>query len=228
MVRYECRCHVFLKSHLKTGITMLSIYGKKLRPQHEMEKIISATSCVEERTLKKWQKISTADSGLIHIIVSGEVEFRRDSDELCLFTVTGQCIFGLSSMYYNATHMYGLVRSNTVVRSIKKEVFAQLMTEKNLWPELTKVLSWYICMLSKRDDVLVARSAYSVVREFLYEINDLIVQQQRDINVYDYIQEYTNLARSTIIKILSDLKKGQYIVVEKGRLLNLTALPEKY
>ena len=72
---------------------MLSIYGKKLRPQHEMEKIISATSGVEERTLKKWQKISTSDSGYIHIIVSGEVEFRRESDELCMFTVTGQCIF---------------------------------------------------------------------------------------------------------------------------------------
>lgn len=193
-----------------------------------MEKIIAATSGVEEKTLKKWQKLSTADSEYIHIIVSGEVEFRRGSDELCMFTVTGYCIFGLSSMYYQSAHMYGLVRANTVVRSIKKEDFARLMTEKNLWPELTKVLSWYICMLSKRDDVLVARSAYSVVREFLYEINDLIVQHQRDINVYDYIQEYTNLARSTIIKILSDLKKGQYIVVEKGRLLNLTSLPEKY
>ena len=45
---------------------MLSIYGKKLRPQHEMEKIISATSGVEERTLKKWQKISTSDSDYIH------------------------------------------------------------------------------------------------------------------------------------------------------------------
>lgn len=207
---------------------MLSIYAKKLRPQAEMEKIIAATSDVEEKTLKKWQKLSTADSEYIHIIVSGEVEFRRESDELCMFTVTGYCIFGLSSMYYQSAHMYGLVRANTVVRSIKKEDFARLMTEKNLWPELTKVLSWYICMLSKRDDVLVARSAYSVVREFLYEINDLIVQHQRDINVYDYIQEYTNLARSTIIKILSDLKKGQYIVVEKGRLLNLTSLPEKY
>jgi hypothetical protein len=124
--------------------------------------------------------------------------------------------------------MYGLVRANTVVRSIDKEEFMALMTDKNLWPQLTKVLSWYICMLSKRDDVLVARSAYSVVREFLLEINELIVHHQRDINVYDYIQEYTNLARSTIIKILSDLKKGQYIVVEKGRLLNLTTLPEKY
>lgn len=207
---------------------MLSIYGKKLRPHDEMDTIISATSGYEEKTLKKWQKISTADSEYIHIIVSGEVEFRRASDELCMFTLQGQCIFGLSAIFYNSSHMYGLVRANTVVRSIKKDDFAHLMTEKNLWPELTKILSWYICLLSKRDDVLVARSAYSVVREFLLEINELIVHHQRDINVYDYIQEYTNLARSTIIKILSDLKKGQYIVIDKGRLINMTALPEKY
>ncbi|HDR2161926.1 TPA: helix-turn-helix domain-containing protein [Enterobacter cancerogenus] len=207
---------------------MLSIYGKKLRPHSEMEAIISATSGYEEKTLKKWQKISTSDSEYIHIIVSGEVEFRRESDELCMFTLQGQCIFGLSAIFYNSSHMYGLVRAATVVRAIRKDEFCRLMTEKNLWAELSKVLSWYICMLSKRDDVLVARSAYSVVREFLLEINELIVNHQRDINVYDYIQEYTNLARSTIIKILSDLKKGQYIVVEKGRLLNLTTLPEKY
>ncbi|VTP65881.1 putative DNA-binding transcriptional regulator [Leclercia adecarboxylata] len=37
-----------------------------------------------------------------------------------------------------------------------------------------------------------------------------------------------NLARSTIIKILSDLKKGQYIVVEKGKLINISSLPERY
>lgn len=207
---------------------MLSIYGRKLRPYHEIEKIISATEGFEEKSLKKWQRISTVENEFIHIIVSGEVEFRRESDELCLFTLQGQCIFGLSSIIYHSSHMYGLVRSNTVVRSIPKDAFSQLMTEKGLWPELTKVLAWYICMLSKRDDVLVARSAYSVVREFLLEINELIVHHQRDINVYDYIQEYTSLARSTIIKILSDLKKGQYIVVEKGRLLNITNLPEKY
>lgn len=207
---------------------MLSIYGKKLRPHSELDAIISATEGYEEKTLKKWQKITTSDNDYIHIIVSGEVEFRRESNELCMFMLQGQCIFGLSSIYYQSSHMYGMVRTNAVVRSIPKVVFAQLMTEKNLWPQLTKVLSWYICMLSKRDDVLVARSAYSVVREFLLEINELIIYHQRDINVYDYIQEYTNLARSTIIKILSDLKKGQYIVVEKGRLLNITTLPEKY
>ena len=124
--------------------------------------------------------------------------------------------------------MYGLVRDTTVIRTIKREEFERIISEKNLWPEFSQLLIWYIDVLSKRDDILVARSAYSVVREFLIEINELIVHQNRDINVYDYIQEYTSLARSTIIKILSDLKKGHYIVVEKGKLKNITSLPERY
>lgn len=207
---------------------MLSIYGKKTRPQDEMERIISVTSGYEEKTLKKWQKITTDDTDYIHVIISGQVEFRRNSDELCMFTLQGQCVFGLSAIFHHSSHMYGLARSNTVVRSIQREEFTRLISEHGLWPELTKMLSWYICLLSKRDDVLVARNAYSVIREFLIEINTLITEYNRDINVYDYIQEYTNFARSTIIKILSDLKKGDYIVIEKGRLVTMKALPEKY
>lgn len=207
---------------------MLSIYSKKFRPQEELTAIIAATEGYEEKTLRKWQRLSTENSEVIHIIVSGEVEFRRESDELCMFTIQNKSIFGLSSIYHNSTHMYGLVRTNTVVRTLKKADFIRLMSEKNLWEALSKVLSWYVCLLSKRDEVLVARNAYSIVREFLLEINELMVHHQRDINVYDYIQEYTSLARSTIIKILADLKKGNYIQVDKGRLLSLSALPEKY
>lgn len=207
---------------------MLSIYGKKTRPQDAMDRIISVTSGYEEKTLKKWQKITTDDVDFIHIIVSGQVEFRRKSDELCMFVLQNQCVFGIAAEFYQSSYMYGLARSSTVVRSIRRNEFNRLMTEHGLWPELTNVLSWYICLLSKRDDVLVARNAYSVIREFLIEINTLITEYNQDINVYDYIQEYTSFARSTIIKILSDLKKGNYIVIDKGRLVAMKALPEKY
>lgn len=210
------------------GIYMLSIYGKKTRPQTEMDAMISATTGYEEKKLRKWQKITTADSEYVYIILSGEVEFRRYSDDLCMFTLRGGNIVGAATIFSDTNHCYGIVRSEAVVREIKKTEFQKIITNNALWPELTKILAWYICLLSKRDDVLVARSAYSVIREFLIEINDLILHQKRDINVYDYIQEYTNLARSTIIKILSDLKKGEYIVVEKGRLLSMNPLPEKY
>jgi len=207
---------------------MLSIYSKNSRPQQAMDAIVAATAGCPERTLKKWQKIITADPDHIHIVVSGEVEIRRKSDELSMFIMHQPGFLGVSAIYSNACHMYGLARTTTVIRTIKKADFERLISENNLWAEFTQVLVWYISILSKRDDVLVARSAYSVVREFLLEINDLIVQHKRDVNVYDYIQEYTNLARSTIIKILSDLKKGHYIVVEKGKLVSINSLPERY
>lgn len=207
---------------------MLSIYSQSMRPEKELEAIVLKTACFEETILKKWQKISTSDTEYVHIILSGEVEFRRESDELCMFTIRDKSIFCLSAIFHNETHMYGLVRSNAVVRTIRKEDFIRLLNEHNLWEALSNILAWYVCLLSKRDQVLVARSAYAIVREFLLEINELIVRHDRDINIYDYIQEYTNLARSTIIKILADLKRGEYIEVEKGRLLNITSLPEKY
>lgn len=207
---------------------MLSIYGTNCRPQKAIDAIIAATADYPEKTLKKWQKIITADTNYVHIMVSGEIEIRRTSDELSMFTMNKPCFLGVSTVYNRASHMYGLARNTTVIRTIKRDEFERLIGEKNLWMEFSQILVWYINVLSKRDDVLVARSAYSVVREFLLEINELIVHQNRDINVYDYIQEYTSLARSTIIKILSDLKKGHYIVVEKGKLINISNLPERY
>jgi len=207
---------------------MLSIYGKNCRPQEAIDAIIAATAEYPEKTLKKWQKIITADVNYIHIVISGEVEIRRISDELSMFTMRSAGFLGVSSVYNKASYMYGIARDTTVIRTIRKDEFERLIGEKNLWPQFSQILVWYIGLLSKRDDILVARSAYSVVREFLLEINELIIYQNRDVNVYDYIQEYTNLARSTIIKILSDLKKGHYIVVEKGKLKNITSLPERY
>lgn len=207
---------------------MLSIYGKNCRPQEAIDAIIAATAEYPEKTLKKWQKIITADVNYIHIVISGEVEIRRVSDELSMFTMRSAGFLGVSSIYNKASYMYGIARDTTVIRTIRKDEFERLIGEKNLWPQFSQILVWYIGLLSKRDDILVARSAYSVVREFLLEINELIIYQNRDVNVYDYIQEYTNLARSTIIKILSDLKKGHYIVVEIGKLKNITSLPERY
>ncbi|MEG1209688.1 MAG: helix-turn-helix domain-containing protein [Leclercia sp.] len=207
---------------------MLSIYSKNTRPQKAMDAIIAATAGFPEKTLNKWHKIITADTDYVYIVISGEVEIHRLSDELSMFTMHSQGLLGISAIYDNISYMYGLARSTAVIRKIKTTEFQRLIGENNLWPEFTQVLGWYISILSKRDDILVARSAYAVVREFLLEINDLAIVHKRNVNVYAYIQEYTHLARSTIIKILAELKKGKYIVVDKGRLITINSLPERY
>jgi hypothetical protein len=137
-------------------------------------------------------------------------------------------MFGITSIFNDVGHVYGLARSELIVRMIKKSEFIALLTQANAWSQMTKILTWYLLVANKRDDILVARSAYDVIREFLLEINDLIILGQHKINIYDYIQEYTNLARSTIVKILSELKRGEYIEVDKGHLIKINSLPVKY
>lgn len=207
---------------------MLSIYRDKLKPTEELDYLIALTDGFPEKTIKKWQRLNYVNSEYIYIIVSGEFEYRRLCDDLCLFSARNQFIFGMTSLFYDVGHIYGVAKSNIVVRLVKKTEFFALLTQSGAWPQITKVLAWYLLIFNKRDDILVARSAYDVVREFLLEINDMIVNHQREINIYDYIQEYTSLARSTIVKILSDLKKGQYIEVDKGRLIKIHSLPVKY
>ncbi|EOC5256349.1 helix-turn-helix domain-containing protein [Enterobacter asburiae] len=48
------------------------------------------------------------------------------------------------------------------------------------------------------------------------------------INVSDYILEKTRLSRSHVIKILGDLRIGGYIEINRGILIKINKLPEKY
>jgi CRP-like cAMP-binding protein len=207
---------------------MLSMYGNKLRPDNEINNIIEMTDEYENRTIRKWQKISTADDENIYIILNGSFEVRRESDNLCMFTLNQKIILGIPGIFYEDTHVYCIARSDCEIRVVPKSDFMALVAQQDKWQDLTKILACYVCLLYKRDNVLVARDAYSVVREFLLEINDIFHHHKREVNIYDYIQEYSSLARSTIVKILSELKKGDYIEVNKGRLLKIHSLPERF
>ncbi|MBV8044371.1 helix-turn-helix domain-containing protein [Pluralibacter sp.] len=207
---------------------MLSIYRDKIKPVDEVNYLISLTDGFPEKHIKKWQRLNYVNSEYVYVVLNGEFEYRRIYDDLCLFTARNPFMFGITSIFNDVGHVYGLARSELIVRMIKKSEFIALLTQANAWSQMTKILTWYLLVANKRDDILVARSAYDVIREFLLEINDLIILGQHKINIYDYIQEYTNLARSTIVKILSELKRGEYIEVDKGHLIKINSLPVKY
>jgi DNA-binding IscR family transcriptional regulator len=49
------------------------------------------------------------------------------------------------------------------------------------------------------------------------------------VSMLEYIQDRTHLSRSSILNVLSALKKGGYIEFARGGYLqNMTALPEKF
>ncbi|MFU0892663.1 helix-turn-helix domain-containing protein, partial [Kluyvera sichuanensis] len=46
--------------------------------------------------------------------------------------------------------------------------------------------------------------------------------------VLSYIQQRTRISRSVIAEVLSALRKGEYIEMEKGKLVSITRLPTHY
>lgn len=48
------------------------------------------------------------------------------------------------------------------------------------------------------------------------------------VNVSDYILEKTRLSHSRVMKILGDLCIGGYIEINRGILIKINKLPEKY
>ncbi|AJR00378.1 hypothetical protein F652_2389 [Enterobacteriaceae bacterium bta3-1] len=67
-----------------------------------------------------------------------------------------------------------------------------------------------------------------MLKNKLIEIMDYPVERRRSISVASYVISRTMLSRSTIMRMLSDLLEGGYITMEKGKLLDMKNLPEKY
>ncbi|WP_185955870.1 helix-turn-helix domain-containing protein [Limnobaculum zhutongyuii] len=90
------------------------------------------------------------------------------------------------------------------------------------------MLSYYHAVFLWRDSYAHTKSSYLVVRHLLLQLNLLPKEKRYSINIAEFIQERTNLSRSYIMKVLSDLKTGGYITLRKGRLIELNHLPAKY
>ncbi|WNS34115.1 helix-turn-helix domain-containing protein [Enterobacter asburiae] len=71
-------------------------------------------------------------------------------------------------------------------------------------------------------------STYELIRINLNALMEEEEELRLSINVSDYIQDKTRLSRSRVMKILSDLREGDFIEVKRGILLKVNKLPANY
>ncbi|MEG2565997.1 MAG: helix-turn-helix domain-containing protein, partial [Acinetobacter sp.] len=75
---------------------------------------------------------------------------------------------------------------------------------------------------------LTAASAYEVIRVQLLELMNEPTEYKNNVSAAHYIRQKTGLSRSSIMKILAQLRKGNYIRIENGTLKEIYRLPHKY
>ena len=101
--------------------------------------------------------------------------------------------------------------------------------QQGLWEDVASLLSYHTAYLFYRDALVVQQKTYSVIRNHLEEMNLLPEESRMRVSILDYIQERTHLSRSSVLNVISALKKGDYIDYQRGGYLTTVKnLPERF
>jgi DNA-binding IscR family transcriptional regulator len=77
--------------------------------------------------------------------------------------------------------------------------------------------------------LVLQQRTYSVIRNHLMEMLLMPDETRLRVSILEYIQDRTHLSRSSILNVLSALKKGGYIEFARGGYLqSVNMLPEKF
>uniref|UniRef100_S0DE68 Putative transcriptional regulator n=1 Tax=termite gut metagenome TaxID=433724 RepID=S0DE68_9ZZZZ len=168
------------------------------------------------------------DSPLCYLILEGTVATHRVADDVLLGSVQSPSLVGIANM--SRMNIEGYIKALTPCKIgiIPAGKAREIIDKDGLWETLSEHMMMVASRLMAFGQDLSAPTAYEVIRQQLLILMSEDQAIRRDITAEKYIREKTTLSRSRIMRILSDLKTGGYIDIERGRLLKIHKLPEKY
>ncbi|MGB7800883.1 helix-turn-helix domain-containing protein [Buttiauxella sp.] len=211
------------------GQTYPSIYPP--RPIAEIAVLRQALASIgTEQTFHTGDEISAIrdNEKSLYIFTEGYFSVIRSIDGLVLSSARGELVFGIAECMRPRDGWFLKVEENCTARVVPAEQAFAIFTQQQLWETVASLLSWFIQIYSLREEHLVGVPAYVMVRNKLIELYSQSPDFRGNINVADFIQERTQLARSTIMAILGELRRGDYVEIKRGKLVAVKHLPKEY
>ncbi|EMA4766428.1 helix-turn-helix domain-containing protein [Cronobacter sakazakii] len=164
----------------------------------------------------------------IIVIEQGALSMHRMMDGLMMIESTRPQLLGIT--YNNQFSHHFTIKAESVceARLVPRSDFEAIIDTRQLWRELLLVVSWYYDVLYWKSYHYLGRQSYTLIRNCLIELAAKNEQEREEINACDFIRGKTNLSQSYILKVFSDLRKGDYIDISRGRLKSINKLPERY
>ncbi|NBC99022.1 hypothetical protein GV764_08315 [Atlantibacter hermannii] len=163
----------------------------------------------------------------VTLIHGGQFSLIRSSDRLLFEKHTAPALFGLSGNPQTLSYLRIYADSQCHFQLVPLEAFMQRLEENHSLHLIPAVLSWHIESLLYRDEMMMGRNSYQMIKGNILHLNQLDEFMRAKINVADFIVKRTNLSRSIVMKVLSALRAKNYIDVKRGKLLTINQLPEK-
>lgn len=205
--------------------------SNKASPNFLIEIIESLEPFVDFKQIKVNTRFtfSAADDDKCYLVRSGTVSIYRQPDNILFEIFDAPCIRGVISFSPENNSIFILkVIAPSEIAIVKREVLFQLFTRHALWEKFALHLLGGSGIIVEKLFKLTTPAAYDVVRYQLYELINMSLEARESIVASEYICGKTRLSRSRVMRILSDLKEGGYIVIERGILKSISSLPKQY
>jgi CRP-like cAMP-binding protein len=173
--------------------------------------------------------LSSSRDSKCYFIRTGAISLYRQPNDVLLELLDAPSIRGIIPIPPESTSIYTLkviIPADIAILDIGR--LYELLGELNLWETFSRYLQVMSSILGEVIFKLVVPSAYDSVRIQLYELMAKPETVRERILVENYIRDKTKISRSRIMRILSDLKAGGYILMEKGILKDIINIPLKY
>lgn len=163
------------------------------------------------------------------LVLGGALNIYRSADNLRFVRAAAPNLFGMQGSPFRYNLYQFRSEKGSVLETLPFSRAMELVSEHQLFKEVLDFQTYLSDFQAYRTNLLISKSTYQIVCAFLFELEMMPTEQRLQTSVFNYIHEHTHLARSGVMKILSDLRQGEYINIEHGKLIAiLKKLPREY
>ncbi|SUW63732.1 putative DNA-binding transcriptional regulator [Buttiauxella agrestis] len=161
-----------------------------------------------------------------YLVRQGRVSFYRNK-EILIGNMQAPILFGLGEF---KTSIYMFIQTNEpceIAELPRTELF-EIVAKNNLWELMTHQMEFISRLLMYYANTVNAPTAYELICIQLKLLMNEPETVRETVPAEKYIRSKTLLSRSGVMRILGELKKGEYILMEDGILKEIKHLPAKY
>lgn len=147
---------------------------------------------------------------------------------MILNSETAPFIFGISNQQTDPSLLFMRSQEPSRLSRISISDADAIISERNLWECMVRLMTYTAGRVYDHFTQISQLSSYEIIRYQLLELMNETTKIRTSVTAARYIQDRTYLSRSGIMKILSELKAGEFIDIQRGMLVEIHHLPLKY
>ncbi|MBB1200811.1 helix-turn-helix domain-containing protein [Enterobacteriaceae bacterium 89] len=202
-----------------------------MKPESHITQLIEAFSNPEK--IQKGRDRQVFPMGhyqelMCFILHEGTVAAYKSDTHLLVSNIRAPFVIGLNALLDQNYDIYLQSRGPIRYELSPRAHCFEVIEKQQLWQHVAFMFMHATMSLTGNYFSSAGLSSYELVRNNLLELMECDAEMRLRINACDYIREKTHLSRSSVMKILADLKKGGYIDTRRGILIEIINLPKEY